>query len=535
MVCLRVDLSYPGAPGEVSRAPVAEQITAALEHLGLVVQRGDEAGCDAVLDVRLDFRAVGAEYAQVPQAAGQTCYTGAEASGESRLEVAGGTPLSLPLAASREPARIISECAAETEAPLDQVWAEPVAAIVGEWWGIAGLVSAMEVGDGSVAFAAGQRLGAMGADAAAAIAALREGIGGADWVDLLAAGEEQSDEEMRRAAMAFALVRISPESATEAAAALAAALADADRDTRLAIIRGLGVAGVHSPELAIPALVDALTGDPDPFLREEAARTLGRIGSAAAAAVPDLIAIAGQGGAVAQEAATALGLIADETAIPALVAAAERGEGWALDVLETMGPAAVTGVPALIALLAGEENWRVTSALSAITGQSLGSDPEDWRVWLASRECATVAAPPRVAVPGSGGQITIEVLEAGPIGREVRPCDTFYAGCVPDDPVTAAGVFYGVRYTVQNTTSEGSDPSRDWWLTDGVHSWPRFSSVRGDVSAGWAYSQGDVDDHFAGPGEAITTWAVFDIPEDATPTAIGWSLADGEQACLGLP
>src|SRR5262249_55186896 len=69
-----------------------------------------------------------------------------------------------------------------------------------------------------------------------------------------------------------------------------------------------------------PALVELLQKDPRNTIRFSAAEALGKIGPTAKAAVPDLIVAMQEdtGGGVQREAATALGLIGDLSALPAL-------------------------------------------------------------------------------------------------------------------------------------------------------------------------------------------------------------------------
>lgn len=96
-------------------------------------------------------------------------------------------------------------------------------------------------------------------------------------------------------------------------------------------VRGASAIGLgrqSAPE-SVSALINALN-DGSPFVRAEAARALGRVGPAAAAAVSHLIGLLERDsdGEVRRQAATALGLIGDRSALDALEAAARGSDPY---------------------------------------------------------------------------------------------------------------------------------------------------------------------------------------------------------------
>ena len=130
-----------------------------------------------------------------------------------------------------------------------------------------------------------------------------------------------------------ALVRLSGERATNA---ILAAAADADPEVRTAALHALGER--RAPEAVTPLLF--ALGDPSLYLARIAADALIHIG---AAAVPGLIRALEQDAQpqVRANAARALALIGDQSAIPALFRALEDDsmmvQHWADEGLERMG------------------------------------------------------------------------------------------------------------------------------------------------------------------------------------------------------
>ncbi|MFH1330362.1 MAG: HEAT repeat domain-containing protein [Actinomycetota bacterium] len=547
-VCLTIEQSFQDVDGDPPVLPIAETVTAILERLGLDVP-ATQAGCDADLDIAVALRPLGEQYSQVPMAAGRTCYAGAELAGEATLVVAAEARLAWPLENRNEPPHAVSECPSPAAAPFDTVWPEPILGALGEWWGLPALVAAMEVGDAFVAGTAAGVIAGMGPEAAPVVPFLM--------------GQLRSGDDRVFVTAARVIVRISPEAAEQAMPLLVAALEEGERDTRLAVIRGLGRTAVPVPAAAIDALVPALSGDEDPYLRAEAAGMLGGMGAAAAAAVPALLAAVADRGpvmgssvtTVGEAAAAALGAIGDPAAVSTLIADLESGgpaAGAAIDALRAMGAAAAEAVPALIEMLDGE-HWASTSlALRAITGQADYGDAEVYRRWWRSLECATAAAGIGAAVAVADGEVRVVIDEAGFIPdsfEDARPCGPLSPlGCqtAPPSTVVAEGRFFAVHYTLANQTDDTVDmpagctaaaprrqcPGRGWWITDGRISWPATWS---DVWKAWAVSQGGGTASTLDPGGTAASWAVFDVPEGFEPVAIAWPLDDGGQVCLTWP
>jgi hypothetical protein len=110
-----------------------------------------------------------------------------------------------------------------------------------------------------------------------------------------------------------------------------------------------------------------------------------------------------------------------------------------------------------------------------------------------------------------------------------------------DETVTADGKFVGVQIKVTNDSSTEVQPSSmfdSWRLTDGDASWETADysgSHQGGVSGAYADSQGDDQPETdIAAGFDGTTWAVFDIPADADPSAISVA-RESKQTCLALP
>jgi HEAT repeat protein len=128
----------------------------------------------------------------------------------------------------------------------------------------------------------------------------------------------------RRARAARSLGKLGPVSA-EAAPELVRATGDGDENVRAEAVIALGKIEAAA---AVPALIERLRRDGG-WVREEAARALGRIGPRARDAVPDLMhALQRDEAAVRRQAARALGRLGPEAALaaPALRAALEDAE-----------------------------------------------------------------------------------------------------------------------------------------------------------------------------------------------------------------
>ncbi len=552
-VCLTVEQSYRDVDGRLADQPIAATAADILRHLGLEVVLGREAGCDADVHISIVLRPLSAKYGQVPGAGGRTCYSGAEVGGEATLVVGGRGPLTQPFEYRMEPPSVVTKCRSAAEAPFDRLWSQPLVSLLGEWWGLPALVTAMEIGDPQVAGAAAAMIAGMGPDAAAVAPFLMDQLRSADPATFASA--------------ARAIVRISPEAAVEAMPLLVTALREGDRDTRLGLIRSLGGTATPVPVEAVDALVTALAGDEDAYLRAEAVRMLASMGTAAAAALPALIlaiddrgeVMGGEAATVGEAAVAALARVGETAAvIPALVEALGRDGGLrtaAIDALATLGGGAVAAAPALIDLLGGADRgsaWSAEHALGAITGQDLGDDPEAWNRWLRTLECARGTASTKASAASPDGEITVVVEHAGFVPAafaDTRPCGIFAApGCETHPPpvVTALGQFFVVRYVVTNGTAGAIDlpaqcttasprrkcSGRTWWLTDGQGSWP---TAWYSVWAPWVAAQGGDPDPSMDAGQTAIDWAVFDVPEGFEPAAISWPLDDGGQACLTWP
>jgi len=148
-------------------------------------------------------------------------------------------------------------------------------------------------------------------------------IADADSIPLIAARLAQDKLPFVRKTAAYALGRFRRQEVT---AALVGALTDKDAEVR-------GAATVALAEYADPAAIAPLTRaltDKSNFVRAHAARALGINGRAAAQAVPVLITLltADEGPEVKRQSATALGLIGDRAALPALERARHHADPY---------------------------------------------------------------------------------------------------------------------------------------------------------------------------------------------------------------
>lgn len=139
----------------------------------------------------------------------------------------------------------------------------------------------------------------------------------------LAARLTSDKDVLVRKTAAYALGKFSK---TERNAALIAALKDKDPEVRGAAAVSLGD---HAAASAIAPLAASLQ-DKSPFVRAHAGRALGVNGTAATQAVPALIKLlaSDEDGDVKRQAAAALGLIGDRSALPELQRAAHAGDSY---------------------------------------------------------------------------------------------------------------------------------------------------------------------------------------------------------------
>jgi hypothetical protein len=548
-ICLAVTAAFAEVESEPPRTAIEETISAILGELGLA-ELADEDGCDARLEFAFTFRPLSAEYSPAGIGGGRTCYTGAASEGEATLFLSDGQRLHLPLGMRDEPSSAVTECPGPAQAPFDSVWRRPVLQALGEWWGLPALVAAIELGVAG----AGGVMADMGTEASPAVPFL---------MGMLEDADPRAPAEGEGADFALAaqiIVQISPEAAVQAMPLLTAALEEGERSTRLQVIRSLGDTAPPVPASAIDALVLALSGDEDPYLRAEAARILGEMGTEAGGAVPALVealddrgAVMGSGIAtVGEAAAAALGAIGDPEAAATLIAdLTEGGRAGraAIDALAAMGPSAAAAVPALIEALAGDYWASASVALQDITGQSDYGDAEVYRRWWHSLECAAAASATEVTVTVDGGEVRVTIDEARPIPssfEDIRPCGPLSFGCQPRPDVVAEGGFFAAHYALANQTDHSIDlpancthavprrqcPGPCWWITDGRTSWPATGWA---VWEPWAISQGSGTAESVEAGDTVLRWVVFDVPEEFIPAAIAWPLEDGSQACLALP
>ena len=142
-------------------------------------------------------------------------------------------------------------------------------------------------------------------------------------ISLIAARLASDKDPFVRKTAAYALARSNGAQRTEA---LIAGLKDKDQEVRGAAAVALGD---HPEPAAIAPLGLALT-DKNDFVRAQSARALGINRSAASPAVPAMIRILGSDpdNEVKRQIVTALGLIGDRTAIPALERASHDGDSY---------------------------------------------------------------------------------------------------------------------------------------------------------------------------------------------------------------
>jgi hypothetical protein len=108
--------------------------------------------------------------------------------------------------------------------------------------------------------------------------------------------------------------------------------------------------------------------------------------------------------------------------------------------------------------------------------------------------------------------------------------------------VVAQGHFVGIRFRLKNDLNSSVQPSSvlfdNMQITDGKQSWEvsDYSGIHSDAPS-WAWSANYGDEQGAtdvGAGFESYTWALFDVPKTAVPTAIAYQ-SEGPQYCFGLP
>jgi len=159
-------------------------------------------------------------------------------------------------------------------------------------------------------------------------------------------------------------------------------------DVRQATAQTLGKIGPAAAE-SIAALVSALNTESDSSAQCTIITTLEFFGPQAAPAVPGLMRVLEAGEVCIYQTLNILGNIgpAAAEAVPAITPYLLKVEFLSLNAtnaLTKMGPAAIQAVPALIDLLKlgnSIERYNALKALTAITGQGLGEEPDQWQAW----------------------------------------------------------------------------------------------------------------------------------------------------------
>lgn len=134
------------------------------------------------------------------------------------------------------------------------------------------------------------------------------------------------------------------------------------------------------------------------------------------------------------------------------------------------------------------------------------------------------------------GTLAVTVLSAQNISEPFE--DPFISGTV----VPPQGRFVAVRFKISNELNAGVQPSTvvfdNLQLTDGTKSWPvaDYNGVHTDApSWGWSVNHGDEQGATeVGAGFDEFTWALFDIPDGATPTGLAFQTS-ARQLCLAMP
>ncbi len=338
-LCLQVDQSYTEL--ENLNEPIAEEIKAILDRIGVDTTIGESADCQANLKVALEMT----PYGESVGGAG-TCYFDASAKGLATLSTKDQKDLQLDLVRNFSPARgygitFVYSCPSKAEADYTEAWGIAIAPMLAEWWGAPGLVSALQSNNDDLARSAGYQLAQMGPEGAKAIPVLIEMLSDVNPV--------------ARESAAQALGQFGP-AAKEAVPALIAAIDDTESSVRHQAVYSLGYIG---DEQAVPALMDVLKEGDDTLI------------SAACSSLE----------AMKEKAAPAVPLLIEKVQSSEYMVAS-----GALDALSAIGPAAREAVPTLIELMEkGKEStisgWIIGNALEDITGQNFAEDAAAWRKW----------------------------------------------------------------------------------------------------------------------------------------------------------
>jgi len=336
-LCVTVDQSYTGLSN--LNEPIAEEVEAILERVGVDTTIGTNPDCQAALNISLEMTPVGED---VMGAAGD-CYFDASAKGQAMLSASGKKDLKLELERSVSTGgsgfTIVNSCPTKLEANYAAAWANAIAPMFAEWWGAPALVSALGSDYYALSNAAVNQLVKMGSEGTSAIPTLIEML--------------KDVNPTARSSAARALGRFG-EAASEAVPGLIVAADDPDYSVSSAAIGALGEIG--DPR-GLPVLIEALNGN-DAFVRSGAAEAIGKMGADAAQAVPDLV---------------------------NAIDAEDYNVGYsAIEALGQLGPVAKDAVPALITKLeSGDDRFSywVGQALESITGQEYGEDASAWRKW----------------------------------------------------------------------------------------------------------------------------------------------------------
>ncbi len=338
-LCLQVDQTYTDVSG-VSE-PIAEEIKAALDRIGVDTTIGESADCQAHLKVVLEMT----PYGESVGGAG-TCYFDASAKGLATLSANDQKDLLQDLVRNFSPARgygitFVYSCPSKAEADYAEAWGIAITPMLAEWWGAPGLVSALQSNNEDLARNAGYQLAQMGPEGAKAIPVL---------IEMLSDVNPVARESAAQALGQFGAA------AKEAVPALIAAIDDTEPSVRHQAVYSLGYIG---DEQAVPALMKVLTEGDDTLI------------SAACSSLK----------AMKEKAAPAVPLLVEKVQSDEYMVAS-----GALDALSAIGPAALEAVPTLIGLMEkGKEStisgWIVGNALEDITGQDFGEDAAAWRKW----------------------------------------------------------------------------------------------------------------------------------------------------------
>lgn len=347
-LCLQVNQAYPEVTG-VSE-PIAEELQAILDRIGVTVTIGENSECQANLKLDLEFT----PYGESVGGAG-TCYFDASVLGSAALSKSGEKDLVMELVRRFSPSQgfgitFVYSCPSKAEADYAEAWGIALVPMLAEWWGAPGLVSALRSNNDSLRNSAGYSLSQMGAGGSQAVPVLIE------------------------------------------------MLKDVDPVARESAARTLGLFGGSAKE-AVPDLM-AIIDDPDPGVKTEVIRALGYIGDTQAVPVlMDVLKEQLESGTdqyasyyAASTTITALSAMKEAAApaLPLFIEAVKSNDysvaSSALDALEVIGPTARDAVPTLIEIMEmGDEarlsGWIVADTLQVITGQEFGEDAAAWRNW----------------------------------------------------------------------------------------------------------------------------------------------------------